>query len=135
MRWLCLHGQGSSAEIFERQLGKYQIHYSELHDDAHIFTAPLRSLLPHTWQFDFVDSSHDCSAAEELELVYPGPYHCFFPRYTSEAMEEAVQYVQEVVDEDGPYDCVIGFSQVRQLWNSCRLNSGPQKNLIIGINV
>lgn len=27
-------------------------------------------------------------------------------------MEEAVEFVQEVVEEDGPYDCVIGFSQV-----------------------
>jgi len=108
MRWYCLHDQGSSAEIFERQLGKFQIHRSEPHDDAHIFTGPLRSLLPPTWQFDFVDSSH--GSAEELELVYLGLYHCFFPRYTSEAMEEAVQYVQDVVEEDGLYECVIGFS-------------------------
>ncbi|KAK0118210.1 hypothetical protein ONS95_012514 [Cadophora gregata] len=26
-------------------------------------------------------------------------------------MEEAVHFVQEVVEEDGPFDCVIGFSQ------------------------
>lgn len=28
-------------------------------------------------------------------------------------MAQAVAYVQEVVEEDGPYDCLIGFSQVR----------------------
>lgn len=27
-------------------------------------------------------------------------------------MKEAVEYVQEVIEEDGPYDAIIGFSQV-----------------------
>ena len=29
-------------------------------------------------------------------------------------MREAVEFVAEVVEEDGPYDILIGFSQVRQ---------------------
>ena len=28
-------------------------------------------------------------------------------------MKDAVEYVREVVEEDGPYDAVLGFSQVR----------------------
>ena len=35
-------------------------------------------------------------------------------------MAQAVAYVQEVVEEDGPYDCLIGFSQVRWFHRSCR---------------
>ena len=27
-------------------------------------------------------------------------------------MAQAVKYVKEIVEEDGPYDCLIGFSQV-----------------------
>lgn len=86
-------------------------------------SAPLQFLLPSTWTYDFIDSSHPCSAADELNGVYPGPYYCYFPKYTPEAMDEAVQYVQEVVEEDGPYDCVIGFSQVRLLRSTSRITN------------
>jgi hypothetical protein len=27
-------------------------------------------------------------------------------------MQQAIEYVHEVVEEDGPYDFVVGFSQV-----------------------
>lgn len=29
-------------------------------------------------------------------------------------MQNAINFVQEVVEEDGPYDCVMGFSQVNR---------------------
>lgn len=30
-------------------------------------------------------------------------------------MEEAIDYVREVVEDEGPFDAIIGFSQVRSL--------------------
>jgi len=71
-------------------------------------------MLPPSWEFDFVDAPFDCNAAPELTGIYPGPYHCFFDKYSEENMSQAVDFVREVVDEDGPYDCIMGFSQVCQ---------------------
>ncbi|KUJ13196.1 uncharacterized protein LY89DRAFT_687410 [Mollisia scopiformis] len=92
-RILCLHGSGSSAEIMETQI------------------ANIRSLLPSTYVFDFLDAPIECDAAAELEGLFPGPYYCFFDKYSEEEMQKAIEFVHEVVEEDGPYDCVMGFSQ------------------------
>jgi hypothetical protein len=75
-------------------------------------TASLLTHLPSTYTYDYLDSPIPCAAAPELKAVYPGPYSCFFTHYTPSEMASAVEYVREVVDDDGPYDCVIGFSQV-----------------------
>jgi thiaminase len=75
-------------------------------------TAGIASLLPSTYEFDYLDSPLESSAALELRDVYPGPYYCFFNQYSSSEMQNAVDFIREVVEEDGPYDAVIGFSQV-----------------------
>lgn len=93
MRILCLHGQGASARIFETQIAK------------------LRAFLPQTWDYDYLEAPNNSEAAAELKGIYPGPNFCFFDRYTPKDMQDAVEYVDEVVKEDGPYDCVMGFSQ------------------------
>lgn len=94
MRILCLHGSGASGAIFSSQL------------------APLRALLPSTYTFDFLDAPNECNAAPELSGIYPAPYYCFFERHSEEEMQAAVEFVKEVVEEDGPYDMIMGFSQV-----------------------
>ncbi|KAE8441695.1 hypothetical protein EG329_004568 [Mollisiaceae sp. DMI_Dod_QoI] len=92
-RILCLHGSGSSAKIMESQI------------------ANIRSHFPSPYTFDFLDSPVECKAAAELEGVYPGPYYCFFEKHSEEEMQKAIDFVREIVEEDGPYACVIGFSQ------------------------
>jgi hypothetical protein len=54
-----------------------------------------------------------CRAAPELEMVYPGPYYQFFEQFSDADMQKAINVVEEVVEEEGPYDGVLGFSQVR----------------------
>lgn len=94
MRVLCLHGQGSSATIFESQLSR------------------LIAALPPHYTFDFVDAPIECGAGLDVGGVFPGPYYCFFESYTPERMENAIEYVREIVEEDGPYDAIFAFSQV-----------------------
>lgn len=43
-------------------------------------------------------------------MAYPGPYLCYYDAPTPEAVQAAVDLVFEVVEEDGPYDAVLGFS-------------------------
>ena len=78
-----------------------------------VVTGPLRSKLPAHWEYDFLDAPNECGPDFQLKGIFPGPYYCFFEKYSKENMREAVEYVAEVVEEDGPYDLVIGFSQVR----------------------
>jgi hypothetical protein len=47
-----------------------------------------------------------------LKGIYPGPNYCFFDKYSPEQMQDALEYLDEIIAEDGPYDAVIGFSQV-----------------------
>lgn len=93
MRILCLHGSGASGDIMKSQI------------------AGIASHLPSTHEFDYLDSPLESSAAQELRDVYPGPYYCFFNQYSSSEIQSAVGFVREIVEEDGPYDAVIGFSQ------------------------
>jgi hypothetical protein len=97
MRVLCLHGQGSSATIFESQLSR------------------LMAALPSHYTFDFVDAPVECGPGLDVGDVYPGPYYCFFDAYTPERMDDAIEHVREIVEEDGPYDAIIAFSQVSLL--------------------
>lgn len=75
-------------------------------------TASLASILPPSYEYDYLDAPIECEAAPEIRGIFPGPYYCFFQQYSDLDMARAVKYVQEVVDEDGPYNCLIGFSQV-----------------------
>ncbi|CZR50580.1 uncharacterized protein PAC_00454 [Phialocephala subalpina] len=81
--------------------------------------ANIRSLLQSSYVFDFLDSPVQCEAAVGLKGVYPGPYYCFFERYSEEYLQKVVDFVCGVVDEDGPYDGVIGFSQGASVAAAC----------------
>lgn len=71
------------------------------------------SALPPHWTFEFHDAPIECGPGLDIGGVYPGPYYCFFESYTPERMSDAVEYVREIVEDEGPFDAVMGFSQVR----------------------
>lgn len=73
--------------------------------------APLIAALPPHWTFEFVDAPNACGPGPGVDSVYAGPYYCFFESYTPERMANAVAYVREIVEDEGPFDAVIGFSQ------------------------
>jgi hypothetical protein len=129
-RILCLHGSGSSGEILKRQIGKWKNPITKLVVKSHFnlqvtdraATANICSQVPATYTFDFIDAPIECDPAPDLRNVYPGPYYQFFDQYSGAAMQEAIKIVEEVVDEDGPYDGVVGFSQVRVLSSQAKRN-------------
>ena len=51
MRFLCLHGQGTSAAVFRSQ------------------TAPFRSRLPSDYTFDFVNAPFPCKPYPGIDLI------------------------------------------------------------------
>ncbi|KAK5055283.1 hypothetical protein LTR84_013033 [Exophiala bonariae] len=93
MRFLCLHGRGTNSDIFESQL------------------AALFSRLSPEHSFDFIDAPYHCSAAPGISKIYDGPYLAWHSRYDPVHIAEIHEYIDSVINEDGPYDGVIGFSQ------------------------
>lgn len=93
MRFLCLHGKGTSAAIFRSQ------------------TAALRPRLPSTYTFDFVDAPFPSDPAAGIAVFYPPPYYAFWHGTTVSAIRESHKWFLALLAERGPYDGVMGFSQ------------------------
>ncbi|KAH8885727.1 hypothetical protein GQ53DRAFT_728710 [Thozetella sp. PMI_491] len=93
MRILCLHGCGTNSDVFEAQL------------------APLINRLPKNYKFDFLDGEHTVAAAPGIGLLHPGPYFAWHRRHFTKDIQAAHDYINSVIEEDGPYDGVIGYSQ------------------------
>ncbi|PYH45330.1 putative DUF341 family oxidoreductase [Aspergillus saccharolyticus JOP 1030-1] len=96
MRFLCLHGAGTSGEIFEIQAGG--ITYA-LEKKGHTFT--------------FVNGRIESEGEADIKDVFDGPFYSHYPRATKpgEDLARAIAYVQQIIDKEGPFDGVMGFSQ------------------------
>ncbi|KAJ9664377.1 hypothetical protein H2198_000306 [Neophaeococcomyces mojaviensis] len=109
MRVLCLHGMGTNSGIFEAQ--------------SEIF----RGMLPKHFEYDFFDADHEIQAAEGCENVFPGPYTCWYPVPTRTNVKAAHELIWEFIEEEGPYDAVMGFSQGAALAASLLINHQLEK--------
>jgi hypothetical protein len=63
----------------------------------------------------------------DIAAVYPGPYLCYYPLPTPELVRSAHEYIVEVIDEDGPIDAIISFSQGAALAASIFLQHAKEK--------
>ncbi|RHZ49542.1 uncharacterized protein CDV56_105011 [Aspergillus thermomutatus] len=96
MRFLCLHGAGTSAEIFEIQSGGIT---QELENKGH--------------KFLFVNGRVNSKPEAEIEGVLDGPFYSHYPRdvYPGEDLARAFEYTLDIIEKQGPFDGVMGFSQ------------------------
>lgn len=74
----------------------------------------IRSLLPAHYEYVFIDGEKPYDAPEQVRDFFPGPYLCYHPAPTPSAVLEAQEMVEEALESEGPFDGVIGFSQVSQ---------------------
>jgi len=93
MKILCLHGQGTSAQIFKSQ------------------TVALRNKLPKTYTFDFLDAPFHCAPAPGIKVLFESGTYTWWPKPTINAIRGAHEYMLDHIDANGPYDVVMGFSQ------------------------
>ena len=92
MKFLCLHGMGTNSQILESQ-----------------FEA-IRARLPPVWDFEFLDGENSTKPFADIGDAYPGPYLCYYADPTPAAVQSAVDTVLDVINTEGPYDAVLGFS-------------------------
>jgi len=93
MRVLCLHGQGTSAEIFKSQ------------------TVALRNKLPPTYTFTFLDGPFHCTPAPGIKVLFESGTYTWWPKPTINAIRGAHDYILDHISQHGPYDILMGFSQ------------------------
>ncbi|GKZ27174.1 hypothetical protein AbraIFM66951_001787 [Aspergillus brasiliensis] len=72
--------------------------------------AAITSSLPEH-EFVFAEGLEPCLPDPAVQSLFPGPYLCYYSSPTPTEVHEAFALVREVIDEDGPFDGVIGFSQ------------------------
>ncbi|KAL4877348.1 serine hydrolase-domain-containing protein [Aspergillus karnatakaensis] len=93
MKILCLHPWGASAEIFEKQMSLICSMIGESHD------------------YVFLDGPVSCGPAKEVPRNVPGPFYNWYDGLSSSQARDAHDLVKDVIEDDGPFDGVIGFSQ------------------------
>lgn len=63
-----------------------------------------------SFEFTFVDAIIECPGDVEIAKYYRGP---FFRHWdgTQDSVQQCYEYLLDIIDEDGPFDGVVGFSQ------------------------
>ncbi|KAI9832017.1 MAG: hypothetical protein M1819_004561 [Sarea resinae] len=134
MRFLCLHGAGTSASIL-----KIQTANAHQTDIAILIVRFKTAALCHeiakdgVSTFEFVDGEVECDAAPGIAALFPGPYYTYYPTPFSppptptptnttttpssfappplSTVAEAHALIHAIIADDGPFDGVLGFSQ------------------------
>ncbi|MCJ1396152.1 hypothetical protein MMC18_009041 [Xylographa bjoerkii] len=73
--------------------------------------AAFRALLPSDYHFVFVDGPTKCDAAPGIAALYEPPYLCWYKTPTTTKIAGARRLVLSIIEEKGPFDAVMGFSQ------------------------
>ncbi|KAI9044724.1 uncharacterized protein KD926_011694 [Aspergillus affinis] len=96
MRFLCLHGQGTSSDVLKTQIASLRYHLDAT--DSH--------------EFDFIDGAVLWPPARGIREVFGDEVESF--SYFDESAASilgAVVDLAQYIDTHGPFDGVIGFSQ------------------------
>ncbi|KAH7417570.1 serine hydrolase FSH [Cadophora sp. MPI-SDFR-AT-0126] len=93
MKFLCLHGMGTSSMIFEAELKKY----TEVLGVGH--------------EFVFINGFHESGPAAGLPESATPPYFCFYRKISCSEMQVTHDELKSIIEDEGPFDACIGFSQ------------------------
>ncbi|KIX09426.1 uncharacterized protein Z518_00506 [Rhinocladiella mackenziei CBS 650.93] len=93
MRLLCLHGYGTNANVLTNQLSTF-------------FSVADSSIEP-----VYIEGEVECPKARGLGAFATGPFSCYYDNFAPESVKRAHEMITEVIEEDGPFDGILGFSQ------------------------
>ncbi|PHH79323.1 hypothetical protein CDD80_5086 [Ophiocordyceps camponoti-rufipedis] len=93
MRILCLHGTGLNSSIFAAQ------------------TARLRDLLPTNYTYEWIDGPHQVEPPRLIADAHSGPYLSYMESLTTEGVADAIDALEALIQEKGPFDGAMGMSQ------------------------
>ncbi|KAL4751923.1 serine hydrolase FSH [Aspergillus terricola var. indicus] len=100
MRFLCLHGAGTSGAIFRAQT------------DAYSLAAFREKLDPSRHSFEFVDAPHPSPAGPGVFPFFPPPYFSFWRSTDPKEVAQTHQWLLSYLHgQPQPYDALLCFSQ------------------------
>lgn len=73
----------------------------------------IRELLPAEYQFYFFDGAYSCDPAPEVLDCFSPPYLTWYNTPTTDKILDAHNQVRRIIQQHGPFEAVLGFSQVR----------------------
>lgn len=115
MKILALHGMGTSGHIFKSQTGQslspHRRRGCVVCALTHQTSAGFRARLPDTIEFDFVDAPFPCAPAPGTDVIFDSSHYAWWLTPTPDAIRGAHQWLAEYVEQHGPYDAVMAFSQ------------------------
>lgn len=74
-------------------------------------TVALRAKLDKAYEFDFVDAPFYCEPAPGIKVLFESGHYAWWPKVTINAIRGAHKWLIDYLEENGPYDAVMGFSQ------------------------
>jgi len=74
-------------------------------------SASFRKLLPPTYAFEFIDGPYPDTAAAGIDLFYPPPYYKLYSSVAIPSIKAGHAWLLSHIEEHGPYDGVMSFSQ------------------------
>jgi predicted esterase len=92
-RLLALHGVGSSSDILRSQL------------------AAVTKALEPEYEFFFFDGAFPRERGPGMAAHFSGPFYSYTEGYSPAEMREAIDDLDSLIQDCGPFDGVIGFSQ------------------------
>ncbi|KAH8695169.1 DUF341 domain protein [Talaromyces proteolyticus] len=94
MHFLCFHGIGTNSHVLETQ------------------TATIRYEMDRHHTFEFVEGTHIVPIAPEINGYFPSA-DTYFSYYgnSADSISLALSQLERYIDEEGPFDGVIAFSQ------------------------
>ena len=63
------------------------------------------------YKFDFVDAPFDCQPAPGIQTLFKSSNYTWWPKPTVNAIRGAHRWLLDYIEEHGPYDAVLCFSQ------------------------
>ncbi|KAM3435127.1 hypothetical protein NHJ13734_005697 [Beauveria thailandica] len=93
MRFICLHGVGSSGSICESQF------------------VPLMKAADASYEFVFIDGPMESIRGPGMGAQFNGPFFSHAEGYSPKQMSNALHHLEAAIDQLGPFDGVVGFSQ------------------------
>ncbi|KAJ6786546.1 hypothetical protein PWT90_07547 [Aphanocladium album] len=97
-------GSGLSAQLFERQM------------------APLAKILGPAHEIVYIDGPNEGGKALAVPDFVKGPFYNWHESLSSPAVKKAHDFIYEVIEDEGPFDGVLGLSQGASLAMSILLH-------------
>ena len=75
-------------------------------------------MLPCHYEYDFVNGQYHCDPAPGVAAIYDGPFLCWYNTPTTKKVARAHKQIYSIIEKRGPFDAVMGFSQVSEGFSS-----------------